>query len=174
MIDDLRVLIEIVLGQRQTQVTLLVAAVVLVPVAVVPAQRSGTGWLRVGYAAAAAASTALVLAVTIGRYDSGYLVRWGRECLVQPGLGAQTPEEWLNLVLFVPASFFAVLATRRLWLTLLGALLLSVVVEAAQSVLGNGTCQTADVVRNVTGAVLAGLFAWVLAALTSKRDPVEA
>ncbi len=44
-------------------------------------------------------------------------------------------------------------------------MLVSVLVEAAQSITGVGTCQTSDVVRNVVGGVLAATVALVLVAL---------
>lgn len=100
------------------------------------------------------ASLALVPATTLARGD--VLIEWGRSCGTQPGLSLASPEAVLNALLFAPAGFFGVLALRRATPIILSALVCSAAVEAIQLVTALGTCQTADVVRNVTGALVAG------------------
>ena len=157
----------IVLGQRQTLMTLAVASVVLVPLAAIAAVRAHWSWPRVTAAGLAGLGAALVVAVTLGRYDYGVLMSWGRGCLLQPGLSLRTPEEQLNFLLFWPACFFATLAWRRPLPVLGLTVALSAVVEAVQSVTGIGTCQTADLVRNVGGGALAVLVALCFLALAA-------
>jgi glycopeptide antibiotics resistance protein len=69
----------------------------------------------------------------------------------------------LNLVLLLPAAFFAAWALRRAWTVVLGALVLSLGVETTQAALDIGTCQAGDMTRNSAGA-LAGAVAGVLLA----------
>ena len=75
---------------------------------------------------------------------------------------ATMPERWLvlgNALLFAPATFFLTLWRPRLpwWIVALGALALSVAIEATQfAVIPNRTAQTDDVIMNTLGA-LAGI-----------------
>ncbi|WP_344156040.1 VanZ family protein [Nocardioides koreensis] len=168
----MEVITRILLGQRQVLMTLGFSSLVLVPLVAVAARRAGCSWWRTASAGLAGLGTALVLAVTLGRYQDGMLLRWGRGCLLQPGLSLTSPEARLNFLLFAPACFFAVLACRRLLPVLALTLLASLLVEAVQSVTGAGTCQTSDIVRNVAGGGLAGLAALVLVALSRASRPV--
>lgn len=61
----------------------------------------------------------------------------------------------LNTLLFVPAASFGVLAQRRATRIVLSAFVCSAAIEAIQLVTALGSCQTADVVRNVIGAAVA-------------------
>ena len=160
--DRARTITEIVLSRPQTLVTLVLAAVVLVPLAVLVARWAGWSRGRATATVLAALGVALVVAATLGRYDSYSFWRWQVHCLVQPGLGTGSAEARLNLVLFAPACFFGVLALRRYLPVLGSAVLLSGAVEAVQSMTGMGVCQTSDLVRNVAGGALAGLAALAL------------
>jgi VanZ like family. len=60
-------------------------------------------------------------------------------------------EHLLNLVLFMPFAFFAVLAVRRIWPVLVVVIAVSGLVEALQSATGRGTCESGDVFRNALG-----------------------
>nr|WP_246298974.1 VanZ family protein [Nocardioides panaciterrulae] len=153
---------DIVLSRPETLVTLLVAAAVLVPIAVLLARRASWSRGRTAAAVLSALGTALVVATTLGRYDSHSSWSWQVHCLVQPGLGTGSAEARLNLLLFAPACFFGVLALRRYLPVLGAAVLLSATVEVVQSMTGMGICQTSDVVRNVAGGALAGLVALAL------------
>ncbi|HET8915570.1 MAG TPA: VanZ family protein, partial [Propionibacteriaceae bacterium] len=100
----------------------------------------------------APAGLSLVPATTLGRGGLGP-IEW-RSYLLQPGLSLASPEAKLNVLLFAPAVFFGVLASRGLMATLMAAMVFSVLVELAQSLTGLGVCQTSDVVRNFSGAMV--------------------
>lgn len=89
---------------------------------------------------------------------------------MQPGLSLGTSEALLNALLFAPFAFFAALAGRRAAPVLLSVLACSSAVEAVQSVTGLGTCQTADVVRNVAGAMVACGVAILLLGVRSESS----
>lgn len=97
--------------------------------------------------------------------------------MVQPSLSLTSPEAVLNALLFAPAAFFGVLAVRRTAPVLVAVLGCSVAIEAVQLVTALGTCQTADVTRNLAGAVVAGgaaaLLLRVLASSASGVDRVR-
>ena len=168
---DVETLVRIVLSQRPTLLTLAVVALVLVPLVTVLAIRAGWSWWRVASAGLAGLGAALVVAATLGRYEGGVILRgWHLHCLAKPGLSLHTPEAKLNVVLFGPACFFAVLALRRLVIVCLLATVLSVCLEAVQGATGLGTCEASDVVRNVAGAAAAGLLG-LAAVLATYRLP---
>lgn len=147
---------------RQTGVlvTMALLTCVLAPLCVRYARRGAWSRARTVFAGLAGAGVALVPATTLAR--GAVLVEWDRGCLIQSGLSMSTPEAALNVLLLTPAAFFGVLATRRPARVLLGVIALAVLVEAVQSVTALGVCQTADVVRNVAGAAVAGGFAALL------------
>lgn len=176
-VGDMTTIASIVLGQQQVLVTFGVGCLLLVPSSALLGRRAGWSWWRVLAAAMTAFGTALILAVTLGRYENGIGVGWQGGCLLQPGLSLRSPEEQLNFLLFAPACFFGVLALRRYAPVLALAVLVSGLVETVQSVTGVGTCQTSDIVRNVGGGALAGLVAlMVVVAWQHGRpdDPVGA
>ncbi len=168
---DIETLAGIVLSQRQVVLTLALVSLVLVPLVTVLATRAGWSWWRVASAGLAGLGAALVVAATLGRYSDGVtLLGWDLHCLTRPGLSLRTPEARLNVVLFGPACFFAVIALRRLVIVCVLAAGLSVCLEVVQGVTGMGTCETSDVVRNVGGAGVAGLLGLV-AVLATGRLP---
>lgn len=171
---DVETIAKIILQQKSVLIALVVSAIVLTPAAVLLARRRVASRWRLTCAALAGTSLSVVPATTLARGTTGSL-GWG-QCALQPGLSFVSPEAKLNLLLFVPAVFFSVLATRRLVPVLLGASALSVLVEVVQSLTGLGVCQTSDVVRNVAGAIVAGLVAYVidrLWGLARKRRRLE-
>jgi hypothetical protein len=168
-VGDIEVFGRIVMTQASVLVTLGVGILVLAPAAMKCAHRLGWSRARIASAGVAGASLALVPATTLARGDT--LIAWGRSCVMQPGLSLGTPEAALNALLFAPAAFFAVLAVRRAVGVVLSVLACSAAVEVIQSVTALGTCQTADVVRNVAGATVAcGVAALLLRVL----DPASA
>ena len=66
------------------------------------------------------------------------------------------------MLMLVPFGIAAGYALRRFWPVALTGLAASLLVEATQGLLGNGSCQGDDVVRNVAGAVAGALLgvAW--------------
>ena len=170
---DIEVIGRIVMTQTGVLVTLGVGILVLAPAALMCARRLGWSRTRIVSAGLAGASLALVPATTLARGDA--LIAWGRSCLIQPGLSLGTSEALLNVLLFAPAAFFAMLAVRRAAPVVLAALASSAAVEAVQSVTALGTCQTSDVVRNVAGATIAcGVAALLLRMSATPNVPEEA
>ena len=173
VVRDVVTIARILLDLQEVRATWVLSSLLLVPAATVLARRSGWSWWRVAAAALSCVGIGLVLGVTLGRSPGGLLVRWGRGCLVQPGLSLRSGEEVLNFLLFAPACFFAVLALRRYLPVLALALLGSGLIEAVQSLTGVGTCQTSDVVRNVSGGALAGLVALGFLAVVRRPSRVS-
>ncbi|GCD89666.1 hypothetical protein NLS1_16720 [Nocardioides sp. LS1] len=145
-----------------------VGVLLLAPLSAYAARRVGWSAHRILAAAAAGMGVALVLATTLGRYRDGLMFGLGRSCL-RTSVGLGTPEQQLNLALFAPATFFAVVATRRLRLVLVSALLLSLGVEGIQLVTDLGACQTSDVALNLAGAVAVAVPARLLVAVALRR-----
>lgn len=82
-------------------------------------------------------------------------------------------ESLANLALFLPAVFFAVLATRRPLPVLAAGVGLSAAIEAVQAAvpaLGR-SCDTQDWAMNTAGTVVAVLLAAATTALTDRRAP---
>jgi VanZ like family len=74
-----------------------------------------------------------------------------------------------NIAMFVPLTFFAVLASRRPWLVAAGGVLISGAIELTQSVMHLGReCVGYDWVNNAIGAVL-GVLLGVLATRVATR-----
>ena len=170
---DIGAIGRIVMTQTGVLITLGVGILVLAPAAMMFARRLRWSRIRIASAGVAGASLALVPATTLARGDA--MIAWGRSCLIQPGLSLETPESLLNALLFAPAAFFAMLAVRRATPVVLAALVSSAAVEAVQSVTALGTCQTADVVRNVAGAIFAcGVAALLLRMSSTPNVPEEA
>jgi hypothetical protein len=159
-VGDIEVIARIVLRQPGVAITLGVGILVFVPAATMCARRLRWSRTRTVLAATSGASLALVPATTLVRGD--VLIGWGRTCGMQPALSLASPEGVLNLLLLAPAAFFGVLALRRAAPVLVAALACSVAIEVIQLVTALGTCQTADVVRNVAGAVVAAGAALLL------------
>lgn len=155
---------------RSVQVSLLVAAAVLVPLSGVLAARLGWARSRVLAAGLAGGGLAGMLALTWGRwvlYDPD--LRW-RGCLFGSPLGAADGEALLNWLLMMPAAFFAMLALRRFAVVAALALALPVAVELVQSWVALGTCQTVDVVRNTGGGLVAAALASGVLALAGRSS----
>ena len=101
-------------------------------------------------------SLGLVLVVTLLREPwTGAcwecLAEWHPERVLTGRVGA---EVWLNVVLFVPPAFFATLLWRAPWRTVGAALLLSLMVEIVQPLMGVGANDVMDLVANTSGALI--------------------
>lgn len=150
---DIEAVGRIVLTQPAVQVTFVVGVLVLAPVAMACARRLHWSRARVVWAGLAGACLALVPATTLARGD--LFVDWTRPCGLAWSLSVSGSEAALNTLLFAPAGFFAVLAVRRASPVVVAVVGGSLMVEAVQLVTGLGTCETADVARNVVGALVA-------------------
>jgi hypothetical protein len=169
-VGDIGVIGRIVLSRPGVLTALVVGILVLVPVAVMCARQLGWSRTRTVWAGLCGASFALVPATTLARSDA--LIEWGRSCGTEPNLSLASPEAQLNAILFAPAVFTGVLALRRAAPVVVSALVSSVAIETIQAVTLLGTCQAADVVRNVTGAVAAGgVAALMLRLFATTTDP---
>ena len=156
----------------------LLLAVVLGPVAWMLATR--WGGVRI---AATAAAVALIGVADVTVLRPGLLhahADWSRiatACVVtDPGwLSAETV---LNVALFVPFAFLAVLAFGRALPALFGAVAvvfgsscLSLGIEATQAAYGIGACDSSDVVHNVLGAGLGAVAGLVVVGLLAVARP---
>ncbi len=125
------------------------------------AKRAGWPRDRLYAGRVAAASMSLALAVTLARVTPGLSVRW-RGCNAGWGLPIDSAEGLLNVLMLVPFGIAAGYALRRFWPVAVAGLVASLLVEATQGLLGNGSCQGDDIVRNVAGVVAGALLgvAW--------------
>jgi hypothetical protein len=92
-------------------------------------------------------------------------------CRRNPGLSVRTGQDVLNVVMLMPFAFAATLATRRWWLAIGLAVVASLVIEIAQSLLGSGICEVGDLSRNTAGALLGVAVGWVVLRMTRGSGP---
>ncbi|PRY44692.1 VanZ family protein [Umezawaea tangerina] len=117
------------------------------------------GWRR-GPSVAAGISLGVVLGATFSRtlpdYASmpGVVPRERPFCYVN-GFSAVGGNEMINVLLFVPLVFFAVLAVRRVLVVAGAAVALSAVVELLQPLTHRGLCETQDFLNNSAGSLVA-------------------
>ena len=140
----------LLLGRRSVQAGYVVSAVVLSVAALVVARRAHWDAARTAVGVAAALSLALLPALTLAR--RGLDLRRRPTCDWAWALEPTNAEQVLNLVLLLPAGFFAAWALRRVWPVVLAAGALSLAVEALQATLDIGACQAGDMARNAAGA----------------------
>jgi hypothetical protein len=151
------------LGRRSVQSGYIVSAVGLVAVTLVAVRKAPWRPSRSAVAVAAALSLALFPALTLAR--RGVDLRRRPTCDWAWALEPTNAEQVLNLVLLLPAGFFAAWALRRVWPVVLGALALSLGAEAGQAALDIGACQAGDMARNTAGALLGAVCGAVMARL---------
>jgi hypothetical protein len=122
------------------------------------------GW-RTGPTMLAGAGLALVAAVTLARgplppgyADSGLCVMNG---FALGGYDVKAhlfdPFVVLNFLMFMPFAFFAALATRRIVPVVAASVVLTMGIEAAQTLTGTGSCETQDLTNNIAGALVAAV-----------------
>ncbi len=155
------------LGRRSVQLGYLASASVLVVVTILGSRRAAWEAGRRAVAVAAALALALFPALTLAR--RGVDLRRRPTCEWAWALEPTNAEQLLNLVLLLPAGFFAAWALRRVWPVALGALALSLGAEAVQAVLSIGWCQAGDMARNVAGALAGAVAGALLGRLSSRR-----
>lgn len=139
----------------------ILALILGVPTAVVARMRRKAVLVRV----LCAASVAGIVTVTLLPTEGGPV---GQKAICDasapwPQL-LQSSSAWLNVALFVPVAFFAVLVFRRPLTVAVGAGVASGAVEFVQAVSSIGrSCSTTDLVANTTGALLGSLaaMAWL-------------
>jgi hypothetical protein len=159
--DQVWALLTILLGRRSVQLGYLVSAVVLVAATLVAVRVARWERGRSAVAVLAALALALLPALTLARH--GLDLRRHPVCDWAWTLEPDDAEQVLNLVLLLPAGFFAAWALRRVWPVVLAAAALSVGVEATQAILDIGTCQAGDMTRNAAGALLGAAAGALLA-----------
>lgn len=128
------------------------------------------GWTRDRLYAGrlAAASLSLALAVTLARATPGLAWGW-HGCDTGWGLPIDSAEGALNAVMLLPFGLTAAYALRRFWAPFLAAAGASVLVELTQGQLGNGTCDSDDLVRNLVGAAIGCALGVVVARRSGSR-----
>jgi hypothetical protein len=169
--DQVWGLLTILLGRRSVQAGYVVSAVVLSLAAVVVARRARWDATRTVVGVAAALSLALLPALTLAR--RGIDLRRQPTCDWAWGLEPTDAEQVLNLVLLLPAGFFAAWALRRVWTVVLAAAALSIAVETLQATLDIGACQVGDMARNAAGAFLGAVAGALLARLLVRSGSRE-
>lgn len=167
--DQVWALLTELLGRPSVQLGYVVSAAVLVAVTLVLVRRAEWGARRSTVGVAAAFALALFPALTLAR--RGVDLRIRPTCDWAWALEPTNAEQVLNLVLLLPAGFFAAWALRRVWPVVLGALALSLGAEAAQAALDIGACQAGDMARNAAGALVGAVSGALLAlSLRSRQD----
>jgi hypothetical protein len=169
--DQVWTLLTILLGRRSVQLGYLVSATVLVAGVLVAARRAHWDKARSAVGVAAALALALFPALTLAR--RGVNLRRSPTCEWVWGLEPTDAEQVLNLVLLLPAGFFAAWALRRIWPVALGALVLSLGAEATQAALDIGACQAGDMVRNIAGALFGAVAGALLGRYLARRTRVS-
>jgi len=169
--DQVWTLLTILLGRRSVQLGYLVSATVLVAGVLVAARRAHWDKARSAVGVAAALALALFPALTLAR--RGVNLRRSPTCEWVWGLEPTDAEQLLNLVLLLPAGFFAAWALRRIWPVALGALVLSLGAEATQAALDIGACQAGDMVRNIAGALFGAVAGALLGRYLARRTRVS-
>lgn len=167
---DILAIAQIIFTRPSTLAVLAVGT--LLAVTVVPVLSRSLGW-RSGWTATAGVALAGLLAAVFGRETSfTNSDSWWQTCEWE-GASFSTPQELLNVLLFMPFAFCAVLGTGRPVGVLLGSVGISLLVEIAQSVSQLGICTSGDLLHNASGAAVAvglGLGARrVLDALRGRR-----
>ncbi len=169
--DQVWALLTILLGRRSVQLGYLVSTTVLLAAALVAARRAHWDRARSAVGVAAALSLALFPALTLAR--QGVNLRRSPTCDWVWSLEPTDAEQLLNLVLLLPAGFFAAWALRRIWPVALGALVLSLGAEATQAALDIGACQAGDMARNVAGALIGAVAGALLGRFLARRSRVS-
>lgn len=169
--DKVWALFAVLMGRPSVQLGYAVSTVVLVGATLLATRRLRWEAGRSAVAVAAALALALFPALTLAR--RGVDLRRRPTCDWAWALEPSNAEQVLNLVLLVPAGFFAAWALRRLWPVVLAALALSLGAEAVQAALDTGTCEAGDMARNVAGALAGAVCGVVLGWLlrSRHRDP---
>ena len=146
----------------------LVGTVVLGAAGLLAARR--WGWRPVP-SVLAGISLGVVLGVTMSRTRPDWMHVYAVEgpfCHLT-GFSMVGGSELMNVLLFMPLAFFAVLATRRPLPVAVAAVGLSVLIELVQSWTERGVCETRDLLNNSVGAVVAVGVAALLRSLTDDR-----
>lgn len=153
-----------------------VAACVLAAIVTISRMRQGTiaGGLRAGSRVLLVGATLTVLSITLGGSTSptgtvnvvpgSSIAELGREDnrnAIENVVG--------NIALFVPLGFLSIIAWRRsILIVTAAALVMSILIETAQFVLGERWVDIDDVILNTTGGFL-GALAAVLSAVVVRR-----
>jgi hypothetical protein len=130
------------------------------------------GWHRVP-SVAAGISLGVVFGATFSRtlpdYSSmpGVVYRETQFCHID-GFSMAGGNELINVLLFVPLVFFAVLAVRRPLVVAGAAIALSAAIELLQPLTHRGLCQTQDFLNNSAGSLVAAAAAAAVVALSRR------
>lgn len=75
----------------------------------------------------------------------------------------------LNILLFVPFGFSMALITKKSWVVIVAALVLTAASEVVQLLFGLGLFEWDDIINNTLGAVIGGMMARVFVCLVSGK-----
>lgn len=101
-------------------------------------------------------------------------IRYGPEDLTDLWSGLGRIEPMMNVALFVPLGFLALLSTGRPLITLLGGVSLSLVIELTQAALGTRACTHQDLVANIMGMIVGVLAAMIIRLAATRSGGVRA
>ncbi|MGH3704369.1 MAG: VanZ family protein [Agromyces sp.] len=102
------------------------------------------------------------------------IATWANDALGIPGVRAGMVEFAANIAFFVPFGLLLTLSTRRFWLGLTSAVVLSASVELVQLILPSRVASLRDVLANVLGAAIGSLIALVVLRSGSRRKRATA
>ncbi|MFB6612109.1 VanZ family protein [Agromyces sp. NPDC056379] len=102
------------------------------------------------------------------------IATWANDELGIPGVRDGMVEFAANIAFFVPFGLLLTLSTRRFWLGLTSAVVLSASVELVQLVLPSRVASLRDVLANVLGAAIGSLIALVILHSRSRRKRATA
>jgi hypothetical protein len=143
---------EILLQPTFGLATLLVVAFSAV-VATTVARRLRTAWFAV-FGLAISAGMVVVAMFLAGRgtidFDR-FDVRLVSGCFDGHTEWIWNTSAYLNLILYAPFAFFAVIITRRPRASILAVASIAFVLELLQNIMDIGVCEEADIVRNIFG-----------------------
>ncbi|EWC58082.1 hypothetical protein UO65_6638 [Actinokineospora spheciospongiae] len=179
-IDDLLSTVWMLLDRPLVAVGLVAGCVLLGAGALLGARRYG--WRPVP-ALLAGLGAALVLAVTLSRNRPDFasmpgVVSYGEPFCILDGVSLTGGYELLNVLLFMPFAFFAVIATHRPLSVSVVSVVSSAGIELAQTLTGQGVCETQDFLHNAIGIVAAAVLGAAVNTLVGSdrrvdREPVR-
>jgi glycopeptide antibiotics resistance protein len=149
-------------------------AVLLVVIVIAPV--AGRELVERSLVSAALLCAALVTVVALTLYPEGGRSTSVVSCAFEwPYLAPTAVESMANILLFAPVAILAGVRWRRPATAILGASVLSAVIELIQALVPaiGRACDTSDWITNTIGAAVGGLLAHAALSLQRRRTPVS-